>query len=173
METNLNKSYHKIPIIVCSLIIISIFVLGFLTYTTLSEEENVSSLQLSERYENKATGTLESGDVRIDLTPKGVINGRFVVEIGANTHSVDLSQFDLIKIITLEYSDEKLDDNNNNNNNNNNNKKTISPISASQLSGHHSYGEIVFDLDEKPQDFNIMINGIPKVDERVYKWGEE
>ena len=50
-----------------------------------------------------STGSLDSGDASVDLTPRGMENGKFAVDFSINTHSVDLSQFDLMQITTLEY----------------------------------------------------------------------
>lgn len=99
------------------------------------------------------TGTTDSGDVSVELEPEGVSGGKMKVKISVNTHSVDLSPFDLKKITTLEYAG-----------------KSLSPVSAPSLSGHHSYGTLTFDLVQEPNSFTIKIKGIPKVQERVFKW---
>jgi hypothetical protein len=101
----------------------------------------------------KFTGSLEPGDVRIDLTPLELNDKILKIEISANTHSVDLSQFNLKEITTLEY-----------------NGKSINPSSELKLSGHHSRGILVFNLDEKPDNFVIKIKGIPKTKERIFTW---
>lgn len=102
------------------------------------------------------TGTTENGDVAIELVPKGFEEGILTVDISANTHSVDLSQFDLTKITTLKYGG-----------------KTAKPINAPQLSGHHVSGQMQFKLDKEPQEFEITIRGIPNVEERTFNWGGE
>ncbi len=99
-----------------------------------------------------SSGDTSEGNVAIDLTPR-FSNNKLIVDIAANTHSVDLSQFDLLKIMALEY-----------------NGKTISPTSAPKLSGHHASGEIVFDVKEKLTSFKIMITGIPLQNKRIYNW---
>jgi len=38
------------------------------------------------------------------------------------------------------------------------------------MSGHHVYGQLIFNLDAMPGSFTIKIKGIPLVDERVYQW---
>lgn len=100
-----------------------------------------------------SSGSTDPGDVSIMLTPVSVANGILQVEIAANTHSVDLSQFDLKKITTLEYQN-----------------KVFKPISASILSGHHSSGMITFDVGGDADGFTIKINGIPSTEERVFEW---
>jgi hypothetical protein len=104
----------------------------------------------------KTTGSLEDGDVEIQLTPRLSEGSRLVIKIGMDTHSVNLGQFDLAKITTLEYGG-----------------KTINPIKAkSPRGGHHSYGKIIFDVGEELNSFKIIIKGIPKVQERVYEWND-
>ncbi|MBI5072208.1 hypothetical protein HZA99_00150 [Candidatus Woesearchaeota archaeon] len=102
------------------------------------------------------TGTTESGDVEIELIPQEVRDGKLMVKISANTHSVDLSPFDLTKITTLKYKE-----------------TTILPVSAPALSGHHASGEIVFAVSGKMTEFTITIAGIPKTEKREYVWGGE
>ena len=99
------------------------------------------------------TGSTNDGDVSIELTPQKVANGQLKVNIAANTHSVDISQFDLRKITTLEYGGKK-----------------INPVSASTLSGHHTNGELAFNVEGEIKEFVIKIKGIPKVEERVFSW---
>jgi len=100
-----------------------------------------------------STGSLDSGDASVDLTPRGIENGKFAVDISINTHSVDLSQFDLMEITTLEYEG-----------------KAIKPVSAPKLSGHHSSGGLIFDTGDEIKNFKITIKGIPAVDERIFEW---
>ncbi len=99
------------------------------------------------------TGSTNDGDVSIELTPQKAASNQLRVSIAANTHSVDLSKFDLKKITTLEY-----------------NGKIINPISAPTLAGHHANGEFVFGVEGDISSFTIKIKGIPKVEERVFKW---
>ncbi len=101
-----------------------------------------------------STGSTNSGDVSIDLTPQEATGGKMEVDLAVNTHSVDLSSFDLTKITTLEFSEKK-----------------INPFSAPSLGGHHINGKLVFDIgSDTPKSFTIKITGIPKVNERVFEW---
>ncbi len=104
-------------------------------------------------YETKSTGSLQSEDVLIELTPIGIKNGKFGVLITANTHSVDLSKFDLMQQTILQYDN-----------------KEIKPISAPMLSGHHSSGALAFNLNGQPTSFRIIINDIPTTEKRVFEW---
>lgn len=104
------------------------------------------------------TGSTESGDVEITLTPEPIRDGQFIIKVSANTHSVDLSSFDLTEITTLEYEG-----------------RTVAPVSAPTLSGHHASGEIIFAVAEEITEYTnytIRINGIPKEEQRIYSWGE-
>src|SRR3989344_4728753 len=78
-------------------------------------------------YKTIATGSTDAGDVAIELTPLGIRGGVLSVQFSANTHSVDLSQFDLTKIVTLETNGQK-----------------IAPSSAPTLQGHHASGIMEF-----------------------------
>lgn len=100
------------------------------------------------------SGSTGEGDVSVELTPLEINDKKLRVKIEINTHSVDLSQFELKEITTLQY-----------------NGKSIKPVSAPILKGHHSDGELIFDLDEETDSFIIIIKGIPKVEERKFRWG--
>ena len=99
------------------------------------------------------SGDTSTGNVEIALTPKGMVNGKFAVEISANTHSVPLEQYDLKKVMLLTYKG-----------------KEYTPVSAPELNGHHISGEVIFDLNEVPGSYRITINGIPNIEERVFEW---
>ena len=104
-------------------------------------------------FKNINTGTTDEGEVSIALKPNKVNEGKLVVSISANTHSVDLTPFDLKELTTLEFDDKK-----------------IKPLSAPKLSGHHASGELVFEVGKEITAFTIKIKGIPKVEERVFEW---
>ena len=123
----------------------------------IDEKEQLSPLP--QKFLNSiSTGSTENGDVSVILTPKGKTESKLAVEISINTHSVDLSQFNLKEITRLEYDG-----------------KMINPISAPSLQGHHVSGELVFQIDMN-KDINIIndlvikIIGIPQTNERIFKW---
>lgn len=99
------------------------------------------------------TGNTETGNVQIDLTPAGIINGKLTINVAANTHSVSLDEYDLAEITTLIY-----------------NGKSYKPVSAVELSSHHGNGDIIFDINEIPRSFKVIIRGIPSIEERVFEW---
>ncbi len=131
------------------LIVLVLILAGCNTNTNLGNNVNIESMA----YETKSTGSLEMEDVLIEMTPVGIKNGKFEVQVTANTHSVDLSQFDLMQITTLEY-----------------NNKKLKPLSALKLSGHHSSGTIIFDIKEEINNFKIIINEIPNTPNRIFEW---
>ena len=105
------------------------------------------------KYKSIDSGSTNDGDVSIELTPIGFENGKLSVSLSVNTHSVSLEKFDLKEITELQYEG-----------------KTVKPISAPKLAGHHNSGTLVFDAGSEPKSFKIIIKGIPKVQERVFEW---
>lgn len=99
------------------------------------------------------TGNTETGNVQIDLTPIGIVNGKLAFNLAADTHSVSLDEYDLAEMTTLLY-----------------NGKSYKPVSAVKLSGHHSNGNIIFDINESPKNFKVIMTGIPNIEERVFEW---
>ncbi len=144
--------------ILYALLILVIIALVF-AFTGFSPKISIKTTKINNQVADKSSfksidsGSTGPGDVSIELTPLEVSNGQLQVEIAANTHSVDLGQFDLKKITTLEY-----------------NGKSIKPISVPNLGSHHSGGAIIFDIDQKIDSFTIKIRGIPKLEERVFAW---
>ena len=104
-------------------------------------------------FETKSTGSTNPGSILIEVTPIEVANGVFKARIAANTHSVDLSAFDLKELTILEINGNK-----------------YKPVSVPQLTSHHGSGEIVFNIDEPADVFTIVISGIPDVEERTFNW---
>ena len=98
------------------------------------------------------TKTSDAGSVTVDLTPV-IVNEREVsFTIGVNTHSVDLSGYDLGELATLAYDG-----------------KTAEPSSAPSLSGHHNTGTLRFAVDKQPSRFTVTIVNLP-AGERVFAW---
>ncbi len=103
--------------------------------------------------EAKLTGTTGPGDVAIELKPHEPTGNELAVDYSINTHSVDLSQYDLTRITTLEYEG-----------------KTINPLPSQKLQGHHNSGTMIFPIEKNPGNFVIKISGIPKIEERIFEW---
>ena len=130
------------------------FAISFVTYPISGSAEAKTEKNVEERgFKSVLTGSTGSGDVSVELTPHEVSNGQLEVDIAVNTHSVTLSEFDLKEITTLEYD-----------------KKSIKPLSAPSLGGHHASGTLVFEVGKQVDEFKITIRGIPKVEERVFEW---
>ncbi|MBL7055989.1 DUF1573 domain-containing protein [Candidatus Woesearchaeota archaeon] len=125
----------------------SIFGSGIVGASVKSNEEAYTGFQ------TVSSGSTEQGDVSIDLTPHSLDNGKLSVDISVNTHSVDLSQFDLKRIVSLQAGG-----------------ILVNPIEAPILEGHHSSGTLVFDTAEEIKEFKITITGIPAVEERTFEW---
>ena len=124
-----------------------------------SEPSATSAVSATSLFDTITTGTTGDGDVELALTPQEFKGGVLNIALGANTHSVDLSQFDLGNAILLVYQDNKQKE------------KTIKPGSAPALSGHHANGMLAFQLDQdKLESFTVVILGIPKQQQRVYQW---
>lgn len=129
------------------LIVIGIMIFAMLISIAIFLTFNTSS---KTNYETKTS----NGQATIDLTPKGIVNGKFTFDIRVNTHTINnLSQYDLKEYITLNYGE-----------------KSIKPVITPQLTGHHNSGSLVFDLKEVPKDFTVKIVNIPNINERVLEW---
>lgn len=101
-----------------------------------------------------SSGTLEQGDVRIDITPIKKTENTLWFEVNANTHSVALHEFDLRNQLTLLI-----------------NGNTLQPASADSLGGHHAKSVVSFNLDMPVNDpFSLLLTGIPKNKERLFEW---
>lgn len=93
------------------------------------------------------------GEVAIDLTPVRYADGMLTVAYAFNTHTVDLSVFDLQEQITLVADG-----------------RQYKPIDLPVLSGHHNQGELRFSLPALPDSFGIVIKDIPDIAERRFSW---
>ena len=142
--------FYILPIIIVALVLA---INSFPIKTSETTANNVVDYSEKTSYKSVYTGTTDTGDVSISLRPIKIENNLLEMEISANTHSVDLSQFDLEKITTLEY-----------------NGKVTFPVSTAKLNGHHSSGTLTFKTDGKINSFTIKIKGIPKVEERIFEW---
>lgn len=138
------------------IIIIGVIVLIYFAYSFLFPapgEKGLENYVSLGSLNTITTGTTDDDDITIELTPQKIENGKLFVAIAVNTHSVDLSQFNLQELVVLDYKGDK-----------------IKPISAPSLSGHHANGELVFEVGKQPSTVTITIRGIPKQSERIYNW---
>ena len=93
------------------------------------------------------------GEIAFDLTPREPANGRFTIDIRATTHSGDLADLDLSRIVALEAAG-----------------KTYRPASATKLSGHHASGSVTFDIASVPDRFTVKMTGVRNMGELRFEW---
>jgi len=139
----MNKKY------VLSLVFLS--AIFFISACTNAQNNGVA-VEVSLEQESFARKSSES-TVSIDLEPHQYENGVLDIDIYLNTHSVEMSQFDLKKQVKLVIND-----------------KEYYPVEAPLLSGHHNSGTLRFEIPEKPDTHKIIITGIPDIEERVFEW---
>ena len=92
------------------------------------------------------------GQVTLELEPRWQ-DGAFVLDIRANTHSVDLGGIKLEEAVRLIIGE-----------------TSIAPTEAGSLSGHHASASLVFPLAKRPTSFTIEIRGVPDVPVRTLRW---
>lgn len=105
--------------------------------------------------ETITTGSADDG-VEIAIKPMGFSDGKMSFSVTANTHSIDLSGYDMHEATDLEYEE-----------------KTIKPVSFPRFTGHHSSGTVAFETKEDLKDFKIIISSIPNIDNRVFEWNRK
>ena len=140
---------YGILVIVFGIVIYTIY-----TLTSSSVAIPVENKNINAAFATITSGDTETGNAQIDLTPTGFENGQFKFDVKVNTHSVELSQYDLARITTLEYDGKK-----------------IYPMSCPKLEGHHSSGIILFNVGQHLSKFKITIVGMPSEEERTFEWG--
>ncbi len=131
--------------------IIVVFAAGALVYGILSYAG--SPLFASQDTTSAAANSLAQGEVTVDVTSLSQENGQAAFSIALNTHSVDLSQFNLEELITLEYAG-----------------KILKPVSAPAVSGHHASGTVLFEMKEKRNNFLVRVRGIPPEPDRKFQF---
>jgi hypothetical protein len=98
--------------------------------------------------------TRRGGDaVEFELTPRGVKNGSFRVDVSVNTHSGDLAALNLQEATELRVAD-----------------KRYRPVKPVALQGHHARGRLEFPLDQAPDAFEIVIRGVPSQGDLTFRW---
>lgn len=100
-----------------------------------------------------SSGSISEGDVTVDVQLLSKENGQILFSIAFNTHSVDLSQFDLQELITLEYG-----------------SSVLQPLAVPQLSGHHASGTVRFAMLEPAKDVIVRVRGIPQEIDREFRF---
>jgi len=94
-----------------------------------------------------------TGDVSFEVTPRAPADGRFIFDVRADTHSGDLAELDLRRIVTLEAGG-----------------KTLRPTSATSLNGHHASGSVTFEMAAAPDRFTLKMTGVREMDPIEFTW---
>ena len=94
-----------------------------------------------------------SGEVSFSLTPRGIAEDHFVVDVHAETQSGDLSEFDMREAATLRTGG-----------------RTYHPTAATSLRGQRANGALQFPLTEAPADFEIIISGVRGMPAATLRW---
>lgn len=117
----------------------------------------LASLACSPTVGTAASGPYETrssrGEISFDLTPRAPADGRFTVDIRANTHSGDLADLDLRQLVALEAAGQ-----------------IYRPASATKLSGHHAAGSVTFEIARVPDRFTVTISGVRNMGELRFEW---
>lgn len=93
------------------------------------------------------------GEVSFEITPRGMVDGRFVVDVRANTHSGDLAEVDLGGVVALAVDGREL-----------------RPARADRLQGHHAAGSVAFQISPAPARFEIVLRGVRSMPARRLQW---
>lgn len=130
-------------IVAAILIVIGVVFVGAWFKNQPQQENSLSSYQTQE----------SESTVSVVLTPINFDGENFYVDIKLDTHSVELNQFDLTEITTLEF-----------------NGNFFKPVTAPRLQGHHSSGELIFRTNEELKNFKITITDLPEIPIRTFEW---
>lgn len=148
----MSTKYMIVGSVIIGLVAVAYLITAIMGLQT-NEVQNIQ--EPAQNFRSVSTGSTGAGDVSIELTPR-YNDGLLEVDLRANTHSVDLSQFDLQEITTLEYGGRR-----------------FTPTAAPSFGGHHVSGTLVFEVGAEQPSFVIRMKGIPAVEERVFAWGAE
>lgn len=97
--------------------------------------------------------TQESADtVTLEVQPRWA-DGLLLVEVSANTHSVELATLDLTGAVRLVVDEVE-----------------YAPVDAGSLSGHHASTTLRFEVPERPAAFRILIQDVPDSPLRILSW---
>lgn len=102
---------------------------------------------------SKEPARSNEGAVQFTLTPRGISGGQFRVDIAVNTHSGNLADLDLAKATELRTGG-----------------KTLHPVEAPALRGHHARGRLEFALERVPDTFEIVIRGVRSMGDLTFRW---
>ena len=110
-------------------------------------------------YPSFASGVMEPGTIRLELSPEGFDNRQLRVRFFANAHDLILDPYNLAQMTTLEYG-----------------SRQIKPSAYSdRMKGHHDSGLMFFDIGKLHNPtalstFTITVRGLPSEEVRVFTW---
>jgi hypothetical protein len=119
--------------------------MGLVSATGLTAQEQPSNAGGYETQES-------AGAVTLELQPRWA-DGLLLVEVSANTHSVDLATLDLAGDVRLVVDEVE-----------------YAPVEAGSLSGHHARATLRFEVPERPAAFHLMIQDVPDSPLRILSW---
>lgn len=97
---------------------------------------------------------ISEGEVTLEVRPRRS-GGALVLQISANTHSMDLSTLDLADAVRLVVEG-----------------RDHAPTAATSLGGHHAVARVTFSsIPSPPPAFDVRIQGVPDVPQRTLSWG--
>jgi len=109
-------------------------------------------------YPSFVSGTMEPGNIRLELSPEGFKNSAFKVRFFANAHDMVLEPYDLAQMTTLQYEG-----------------RLLKPSHTDRMKGHHDSGLMYFDIGKSHDPdslatFSITVKGLPRDEVRVFNW---
>lgn len=93
------------------------------------------------------------GAVQFVLTPRDVSGGHFRVDIAVTTHSGNLAELHLQATTELRADG-----------------RSLRPVKATALRGHHARGRLEFALERVPDEFEIVIAGVRTMGPLTFRW---
>ncbi|WP_404328128.1 hypothetical protein [Mesobacillus maritimus] len=137
------------------------------TEKSVTEEVKVSSDEQDgsdvERTQNLLTKTDSQGAVIVQVTllPEESNRNQLIFEIAMNTHSVDLSQYDLARLAEISFGE-----------------KGQNPNFKWEIlnnDSHHIMGTLTWqeELEEIPENLTLILKDIDQITSRIFSWDEE
>jgi hypothetical protein len=110
------------------------------------------------QYPSFVSGVMEPGNIRLELSPEGLENGRLKVRFFANAHDQTLDPYDLALMTALSYED-----------------RLLKPSHSDRMKGHHDSGLMFFDFGrlhdtDALSNFTITVRGLPSEKVRTFRW---
>jgi hypothetical protein len=125
-----------------------------------SDEQDGSDVESNQ---NLLTKTDSQGAVTVQATllPEDSNRNRLVFEIAMNTHSVDLSQYDLTRLAEISFGEEEQNQN--------------FEWESLNNDSHHIKGTLTWrkEIEEIPENLTLILKDIDQITSRIFSWDEE